>query len=220
MKPPSSSPTWPEPEAQALDWGPHLELVLASGSPQRREILSGLGISFEVDPAGIGEIAEGEPAAVALENARLKAREVVGRRDAGSEVVLAADTVVAAGDRIIDKPADAGQAALAIERLAGREHDVWGGVVVAGPGDQWREGLCRSGVRFRPLGPGEISDYVALGEWEGRAGGYAIQLRGGELVEAVEGDRENVIGLSTTLLAQLVQGLVPSGGTAPDRYNH
>ena len=219
MKPPSSSATWPEPQSRALAWEPQLRLVLASGSPQRREILSGLGIGFEVDPAGIEEVTEGPPAAVALENARLKAREVMGRRDRAGEVVLAADTVVSAGDRIIDKPSDAAQAALAIEQLAGREHEVWGGVVVAGPGDQWREGLCRSGVRFRPLGPEEVSGYVALGEWEGRAGGYAIQLRGGELVESVEGDRENVIGLSTALLGQLVQGLVPPGGPAPDRYN-
>ena len=76
-----------------------------------------------------------------------------------------------------------------------------------------------SRVTFRALAPGEVDEYVATGEWEGRAGGYAIQLAGAGLVDSLEGDRENVIGLSTASLAGLVQGLVPSGGEAGDRYN-
>lgn len=219
MKRHSSSPTWPEPEAQPLAWGPSLRLVLASASPQRSGILASAGVPFEVAPTGVPEIAEGDPAEVALENARRKAREGLLRHPGPEVVVLAADTVVALDGTILDKPADAGQARASVGALAGRTHEVFGGIVLAGPGEQWREASCVSRVTFRALAPREVDGYVATGEWEGRAGGYAIQLTGGGLVDSLEGDRENVIGLSTASLAGMVQGLVPSGGDAGDRYN-
>lgn len=193
--------------------------MLASASPQRRDLLAAAGVPFEVAPTGVEEVTEGDPARVALENARLKAREALRRRPGAGTVVLAADTVVALDGTILDKPADSGRARASIEALAGRTHEVFGGIVLAGPGEQWREASRVSRVSFRPLAPGEVEDYVATGEWEGRAGGYAIQLSGCALVESVEGDRENVIGLSREALAGLVQGLVPSGGDGGDRYN-
>lgn len=156
---------------------------------------------------------------MALENARLKARKVAATLDDPRCVVLAADTVVAVGERIFDKPRNRSEAAGSIASLAGREHQVHGGIVLAGPGGQWREGTAVSTVRFGPLSESQVADYVATGEWEGRAGGYAIQLSGGSLVESVDGERDNVIGLSTEALGRLVQGLVPSGGAPGDRYN-
>ena len=196
-----------------------MRLVLASASPQRREILAGLGVEFDVVEPDVDELTEGDPASVALENARLKARAVRRRLGEAPSVVLAADTVVAAGGRILDKPADSPQARDSIVTLAGRSHEVCGGVVLAGPGAQWREGVARSVVTFRPLDAGEVAAYVETGEWRGRAGGYAIQLGGGRLVESVQGDRSNVVGLSLELLGTMVQGLVPAGGVSGDRYN-
>ena len=193
--------------------------MLASQSPQRRQILADLGVDFVVDPAGVEEIVDGDPAEVALENARLKAREVVGRGVDPGRVVLAADTVVALDGRILDKPAGPREAAASIAKLAGREHLVHGGMVIAGPGDEWREATSVSAVTFRPLSPEEVDAYVASGEWEGRAGGYAIQLTGRSLVESVDGEEANVIGLSVRALRGLVQGLVPAGGRSGDRYN-
>ena len=196
-----------------------MRLVLASASPQRREILAGLGVEFDVVEPDVDELTEGDPASVALENARLKARAVRGRLGEDPGVVLAADTVVAAGGRILDKPADSRQARDSIATLAGQSHEVCGGIVLAGPGPQWREGIARSAVTFRPLDAGEVAAYVETGEWRGRAGGYAIQLEGGRLVESVQGDRSNVVGLSLELLGTMVQGLVPAGGVGGDRYN-
>lgn len=165
------------------------------------------------------ELDSGDPVAVALENARRKARAVRARHPGEETVVLAADTVVALDGRILDKPRSAGEAEASIGALAGASHEVFGAVVLAGPGPAWREGQARSVVTFRPLTADEVAGYVASGEWKGRAGGYAIQLGGGGLVEGLEGERSNVVGLSTDLLDTLVQGLVPAGGAAGDRYN-
>lgn len=165
------------------------------------------------------EAVEGDPAWVALENARRKAREGLLRHPEPGTVVLAADTVVALDGAILDKPVGVTQARASVAALAGRTHEVFGGLVVAGPAGQWREASRVSRVTFRPLTAEEVDAYVATGEWEGRAGGYAIQLSGSTLVESLEGDEENVIGLSSEALAGLVQGLVPSGGGAADRYN-
>ncbi|MFM9126979.1 MAG: Maf family protein [Solirubrobacterales bacterium] len=104
-KPRSSSLSWPEPTEAPLAWGPGLRLVLASASPQRREILSSAGVSFEVAPTGVEEAVEGEPAWVALENARRKARAARLHHPEPGAVVLAADTVVALDGEILDKPA-------------------------------------------------------------------------------------------------------------------
>lgn len=178
-----------------------------------------MGVRFEVEPAGVDELTEGEPSFLALENARLKAREVSRRSSTPGRVVLAADTVVALGGRILDKPSGPQEARASIAALAGTEHEVHGGLVLAGPDGQWREATATSTVSFRPLTGDEVSAYVATGEWEGRAGGYAIQLKGGSLVESVDGEHSNVVGLSEAALRRLVQGLVPAGGPPGDRYN-
>ena len=193
--------------------------MLASASPQRLEILGAAGVDFEVAPTGVEELAEGDPATVALENARRKAAAARRHHPAHDTVVLAADTVVALDGEILDKPEDEELARRSISRLAGRTHEVHGAIVLCGPGEEWREASSVSRVSFRPLTGAEVDSYVATGEWEGRAGGYAIQLSGESLVERLEGDHENVVGLSTAALGRLVQGLVPPGGAGADRYN-
>jgi septum formation protein len=183
-------------------------LVLASASPQRTAILDELGIAHEVIPAHVDELAHGEPVEVAVENARRKARAVAARPGCANRVVLAADTVVALGGEILPKPPDEAAARVWLARLSGREHVVAGGLCVIAQGEE-RTASAVSRVRFRTVGEAEIEAYVASGEWQGRAGGYAIQGRGRDLVEALDCDELNVVGLSPTALREVLPGVVP-----------
>jgi septum formation protein len=178
-------------------------LVLASASPQRRAILTQVGIPFDVRPADVEEETAGEPAAVAEANARRKALAVAG------ELVLGADTVVALDGEILGKPADARQAREYLERLAGRSHEVVGGFAVSEHGNVVAAGVETTAVTFRTAGPELLDWYVATGEWEGRAGGYAIQGAGAALVTAVAGDYLNVVGLPLARLLDLRPDLLP-----------
>jgi septum formation protein len=197
---------------EPLAWEEAWTLVLASASPQRRAILEQLGVAFEARPTGAEEVEEGEPFAVAAENARRKARaarEALTPREADSHVVLACDTVVALGGRVYGKPADEMEARAFLSDLAGETHDVLGALALAVPGGRLLERTDRTLVTFAPLGAAQIAAYAAAGEWRGRAGGYAIQGRGAALVERIEGDYLNVVGLPVPALRALVQGLVP-----------
>jgi septum formation protein len=176
-------------------------LVLASASPQRRAILEQLGVEFRVQPADIEELTAGEPSHVVLENARRKARAVEG------ELVLGCDTEVILGGEVFGKAADETQARAFLERLSGRTHEVYGGIVLR-RGDDEQSAVSVTRVRFRTLEAGEIGDYVGTGEWSGRAGAYAIQGRGAALVEAVEGDFWNVVGLPVAEFARMQRNLV------------
>jgi septum formation protein len=176
-------------------------LVLASRSPQRRAILEQLGIPFEVAPADVEETVKGHPAAVVVENALRKARAVAGDR------VLGVDTEVVLDGRVFGKPGDAGEAATFLRRLSGRTHAVMSGIVLRAAGREQGE-VCETKVRFRRLEPKEVDWYVAGGEWEGRAGGYAIQGRGAALVEGIDGDYWNVVGLPVAALIRLAPGLL------------
>jgi septum formation protein len=165
-----------------------------------------------VVPADVEELAEGDPAAVAVENARRKALAVAARPGYGERTVLGADTVVAIAGEILPKPADEAAARRWLERLGGREHLVAGGICVAAAGSV-RTASRLSIVRFRELSDEDVERYLATGEWRGRAGGYAIQGHGRDLVAAVEGEELNVVGLSAEALAELLPGLV----TRPSR---
>ena len=192
-------------------WNDSLLLVLASASPQRRAILEQLGIAFDVRPTHVEELEEGEPGFLAAENARRKAvagRAALSDADGGRSVVLACDTVVALGGRVYGKPADPAQARAFIADLAGATHEVLGALAVALPDGRILERTDRTLVTFAPLDQGQVAEYVATGEWVGRAGGYAIQQRGGALIEGIEGDYLNVVGLPVPALRTLVQGLV------------
>jgi septum formation protein len=187
------------------------ELVLASGSPQRRAILGTLGVPHRVVVPDVVEATEGDPVAVAVENAVLKARTVAAAEPEGV-LVLGSDTVIvdaASGPpRAVGKPADAVEAAAMLRRWSGAAHRVASAAAVvrsAGPGAEPAVLLAEADttlVRFRALTDDDVAWYVGTGEWEGRAGGYAIQLRGTLLVEGIEGDWWTVVGLPVALLAR------------------
>jgi septum formation protein len=179
-----------------------MKLVLASSSPQRRAILEALGVPFDVRAADVAESEDGPPATVARENALRKALAVPR---AGDECVLGVDTVVATGLEIWGKPPGAEAAAETLRRLSGRTHDVISGYALA-CGQSVSAGDELTRVSFRELDEATIAWYVASGEWEGRAGGYAIQGRGGALVRRIEGDYLNVVGLPVSALLASVRG--------------
>ncbi len=179
-------------------------LVLASASPQRREILSRLGIPFVVRPADVDELDAGEPHAVARENALRKARAVAGLLGPGEAdaLVLGVDTLVALDGRIYGKPVGEDHARATLDALSGATHDVVSGLALISPArpDVIEVATAVTRVTFRRLSTAVLDWYVGLGEWEGRAGGYAIQGAGGALVRSIDGDYLNVVGLPVALL--------------------
>jgi septum formation protein len=180
-----------------------LPLILASRSPQRRAILEQLGIPFEVRPAEVDELEEGDPEALALENARRKAVAVA----APGALVLGVDTVVALEGRVYGKPVDADAARATLEALSGRRHKVISGVCVIDGGHE-RTAQAVTGVEFRALDAPLIEWYVDTGEWHERAGGYAIQGKGAALVTRIDGDYLNVVGLPVAALLDLEPALL------------
>jgi septum formation protein len=179
-----------------------LRVTLASGSPQRAEILAKLGVEFEVVVPGVEELTGGDPEVEVVENARLKARAVA--RDG---IVIGCDTDVALDGAALGKPADEGEAREYLDRMSGRAHQVLSGLVVLQDGEE-RSGLERTTVVFRDLDEGDKRRYVEFGEWRGRSGGYAIQTLGSTLVERVEGSVSNVVGLPVGLLVELAPELL------------
>ena len=175
-------------------------LVLASRSPQRRHILETLGVPFTVRPVDVVEEQTGAPVAVASENALRKA---VAGRAVDAEIVLGVDTLVAIGLDIWGKPPDEDAARETLRRLAGRTHRVISGVALVDEGGAVRADEAVTEVTFRPLDDAMIEWYLGSGEWDGRAGGYAIQGRGGALVERIDGDYLNVVGLPVGTLLGL-----------------
>lgn len=183
-----------------------MSVVLASSSPQRREILQKLGVEFEVVVPGIEELTDGDPELLVVENARRKAQAV----GAEGGIVVACDTDVVLGGEVLGKPADEIEAREYLERMSGCAHQVLSGLVVLdGPGE--RSGVERTTVVFKELSDEEKERYVGFGEWRGRSGGYAIQTLGSTLVERVEGSVSNVVGLPVGLLLDLAPGLFTPG---------
>jgi septum formation protein len=185
-------------------------LTLASGSPQRRAILGQLGLQFEIVVPDVEELTGGDPRDTVIENALRKARAVDG------ELVLAADTVVVIEGDVLGKPADEAEAERFLRRLSGRSHEVWGGLALRTGGDE-RTAAAMTTVHFSPLSADDLSWYLSTGEWNGRAGGYAIQGRGAVLVERIEGDFWNVVGLPLAELRRIAPGLLES--TADSRQS-
>ncbi|MDT7935046.1 MAG: nucleoside triphosphate pyrophosphatase [Sphingomonadaceae bacterium] len=171
-------------------------LVLASASPRRLELLARLGlVPAAVDPADIEEtpFSSELPRDYARRMAEGKAAAVAPRH-AGA-VVLAADTVVAAGRRILGKPADAGEAAAMLKLLSGRRHRVLSAVTVIDAAGRARHRLSETVVAVKPLSPAELASYLAGGEWCGKAGAYAIQGAFEAYVRFLSGSHSGVIGL-------------------------
>ena len=185
------------------DAPPATPLVLASSSPQRKAILEQLGIPFDVVPPHYDEQTPeiADAVEVVRGHAQGKARSVAN--EAGERPVLAVDTEVVLQGLIFGKPADASEAEQMLEELSGKTHVVLSGLCLLTPG--W-EVVEHEGTRvtFRELTPRDLATYLATGEWEGRAGAYAIQGRGGALVSGIEGDYLNVVGLPASLLVRLL----------------
>ena len=186
---------------------PPPRLILASASPQRRAILEQIGIPFEVRVSGADELEEGPAAEIALENAYRKAAAVAGAAGAPDLPVLGVDTVVSLGARNYGKAGDAGEAREMLAALAGQSHLVISGICLI-DGERVRTAAAQTRVQFRALDLAAIDAYVATGEWRGRAGAYAIQGRGAVLVEGIEGDYLNVVGLPVAALVDLAPGLI------------
>ena len=181
-------------------------LILASRSPQRRAILEQLGIPFEARPQDVPETAEGDPEWAVLENARRKARAAA----AGvSGPVLGVDTEVLIDGELLGKATGEGDAERFLRRLSGRTHTVLSGVFLI-DGEVERSGIATTDVTFRTLSDGQIAEYLETGEWRERAGAYAIQGEGAALVERIDGDYWNVVGLPVALLLDLAPDLLRS----------
>jgi septum formation protein len=181
-------------------------LTLASTSPQRSAILDQLGIPFaavapeylEDDPP------DADPVELVRRHAEGKARSV--HRDGG--VTLGVDTTVVLDGRVYGKAFDGEGARAMLSALSGRTHRVVSGLCLLGAGDD-AVAHAVTAVTFRRLAKAAIADYVASGEWEGRAGGYAIQGLGGRLVERIDGDYLNVVGLPGALVVALLETHAP-----------
>ena len=181
-------------------------MVLASASPQRKAILEQLGIAFTVQPADVEELTEGDPAEVVVENARRKVEAVNG------DLVLGCDTEVYLDGQIFGKAQDGNQAEKYLRQLSGRSHEVHSGIVLRAAVCGLRSAHAVTTVTFRQLSDAEIAWYIGTEEWRGRAGAYAIQGRGSALVERIEGDFWNVVGLPVPKLLELAPDLVTGGG--------
>jgi septum formation protein len=194
-------------------------LILASRSPQRRAILTQLGVPFEVSVPTVEELVQGPPHELVLENAYRKAAAAAGGEasavaggepgagPAGKLPVLGVDTIVTLGTRIYGKPDDAEHARRMLTELSGRRHVVISGVCLIEQG-RARTAAADTVVQFRTLDAPLIDWYVRAGEWRGRAGGYAIQERGAALVSRIEGDYLNVVGLPVATLLALAPGMI------------
>lgn len=171
--------------------------VLASASPRRLDLLAQIGIVPDrVRPAEIDEtpMRDELPRPLAQRLAEGKALAVAEAEGAGC-AILAADTVVAVGRRILPKAEDAETARRCLSRLSGRRHIVYGGIALIGPDGRVRSRVVETTVVFKRLEAAEIDAYIASGEWDGKAGGYAIQGRAAALIRRIGGSYTNVVGL-------------------------
>lgn len=204
-----------------------MRIILASGSPRRRELLAGLGLEYTVLVSGVEEhVTKREPAEVVEELSAQKAgdvfhkllSEVFGEQPQEAQpgdgreefVVIGADTIVAVDGQILGKPADGKEAAEMLERLSGRRHQVYTGVTLQlfRAGDVFRHTFheCTQ-VDFYPMTEDEISWYIATGEPMDKAGAYGIQGMGSRFVRAIEGDYSNVVGLPVSRLYQELRAM-------------
>jgi len=183
-------------------------LVLASASPRRLRLLQQIGLDPQrIDPPKIDETQRAGESARQLALRLAKAKAAVGAARHPEAFVLAADTVVAVGRRLLGNPADEADAARMLGLLSGRAHRVLTGVAAIAPGGRAAARLSESRVRFKRLTRAEIEAYLASGEWEGKAGAYAIQGRAGAFVTALNGSYTGVVGLPLYETRAVLAGL-------------
>lgn len=189
------------------------KLVLASASPRRLDLLAQIGLTPDaVDPADIDEspLPRELPAPHAARLAQAKARAVAERHPGA--FIIAADTVVACGRRILPKAETEKQARTCLSLLSGRRHRVLGGLCILAPDGRMSQRLVTTAVTFKPLDRFEIDGYLAAGEWQGKAGGYAIQGFAAVFVRALAGSYSNVVGLPLHETYALLKGLGHGAG--------
>jgi septum formation protein len=182
--------------------------VLASASPRRLDLLRQIGIEpDQIDPAEIAETPHPRelPRNLAARLASEKAGAVAARHPGA--VVLGADTVVACGRRVLPKAEDEATARRCLEQLSGRRHQVLGGVCIIGADGAIHQRLVVTTVRFKRLSAAELDAYLAIGDWHGKAGGYAIQGPAAALAPWINGSYSNVVGLPLHETATLLTAL-------------
>lgn len=192
---------------------PH-SILLASGSPRRRELIADLGMPFVcVSPDVDESVAPGmTPYRAAMLVAGRKGRAAAALPESAGRIVVSADTIVVLDGEIFGKPSDETDARNMLRRLSGRVHEVMTGVYIAAPNGRSAEFCERTAVRFRELTDGEIAAYAATGEPLDKAGAYGIQGRGKLLIEGIVGDYFNVMGLPVCRLNQMITELLGDGG--------
>ena len=183
-----------------------MKFILASASPRRRELLSSIGLDFEVLPSHVPEVhQEGEaPEEYVARLSREKAHALAMEHP--SRWVIAADTTVLLGDQLLEKPVDAADAARMLATIAGQTHVVYTGVTLENLQRDYRDTrVAESEVRMLPLSAGEIEWYVATGEPLDKAGAYAVQGIGAMFIESIHGSYTNVVGLPLATLFQMMR---------------
>ncbi|OLP58227.1 septum formation protein Maf [Xaviernesmea oryzae] len=192
---------------------PPQTLILASGSPRRVELLAQVGLTpARLMPMDLDETPKRaeHPRSLAWrlsgDKARAALKALKGDPDAAGAYVLAADTVVAVGRRILPKPERAADASAALTLLSGRGHRVYTGICLATPDGSLRQKIVETKLRFKRLSPLDIESYLASGEWRGKAGAYAIQGIAGSFVVKLSGSYTNVVGLPLTETVNLLLG--------------
>jgi len=192
--------------------GARARFVLASSSPRRRDLLESAGLCFQVEPSDLSEEPRGEeaPLEYARRVAREKAWDIARRRRVRGDrrPVLGADTVVVKDGQALGKPADRDHARAMLARLAGASHHVVTAFCVVLPDGTAHEEAVTTEVTFKALGPTEIDAYLDTGEWQDKAGGYAIQGHAAYIVRSVNGSYTNVVGLP---LCEAVEALDRAG---------
>lgn len=194
-------------------------LVLASASPRRRELLVQIGLSPAVIVADIDETPQKreKPQPYALRMASQKVTKIHRQNpETGDSFILAGDTVVACGQRILPKAEDETDARTCLTLLSGRRHRVYGGIALITPDGDLRTRLVTSMVRFRRLSPADIDRYIAIGEWQGKAGGYAIQGMAASFIQQINGSYSNIVGFSLFDVAAMLGGQGFDVMSAPD----
>lgn len=187
-------------------------LILASGSPRRRELLSLLNLPFEVRPSDADESTpeDWKPEKIVTELALRKARAVIGTEMPENAIVIGSDTIVVLDGQVLGKPANAEEAAGMLRRLSGRQHDVYTGLACIGVPEQparTLSGYRSASVTMRAISDSEIAAYIATGEPMDKAGSYAVQGLGAVFVERIEGDYHAIVGLPVALLYHMLARL-------------
>jgi len=195
------------------------DLILASASPRRRELLESLGLVLAIAPVDIDEaVREGEPVRdYAVRVAAEKCDAAVARQGATTLAVLAADTIVSIGHEILGKPTSEVQAVAMLQRLAGRRHEVLTAYRIR-LGERVVERLVSTFVTFRSLDGSEVAAYLASGEWRGKAGAYAIQGVAGSFVTELRGSFTNVVGLPVAEVIADLRALEALPGYPPPAF--